>query len=422
MPEASRCRMTDLSLRVLTRGTTRLETALLLMVLTFLGSLAGARAQEGAADFYDVITRPGSALLEMPDAWIPVWCDARTIAFQRAQTLETGSRRWIEYHTLGEASFRTESLTDEQGGLLACSRGGRERVMHRGGYVWGLGQIVLVGADGREVELAARGYLVSEDRRLRTFVFQSDQNSREPARFELVTFDNTSDQHFPQSSPRVTAIVAPPYAVVYTAALSRDGNLLAYATHGQFYSGWPHDAPSLDLFLVRIGQSQVRRVRVDGVFDEGTRLDDLLFEGDRLVLGGTSTTGELVMAICSTDHATSVPCRMRSTGLDAREFKVAGLSPKGLPIIASRYHRVGPNNLRACLFELPEAAGSGASPSCRATVPVAETYGPERDEFQVLAPDRRHVAVLTRYRASPESPPPAVATWVVVPISEFQDK
>lgn len=220
----------------------------------------------------------------------------------------------------------------------------------------------------------------------------------------------------------MTAIAAPPYAMVHTAALSRDGRLLAYTTRGLFHSGWPGDAPALDLFLVRIGQSQGRRVRLDGVFDEGTRVDDLLFEGGRLVLGGTSTAGELVMAICSTDHATSVPCRMRSTGLDAGEFKVAGLSPKGLPIIASKFGRVGANHLRACLFELPEAAGSGASPSCRATVPLAETYGPERDEFQMLAPDRRHVAVLTRYRASPESPPPAEATWVVVPLSEFQDK
>lgn len=425
MPEASRCRTMDPSLRALPRGTTRLGTTLLLMALTFLGGLAGARAQEGAADFYDVITRPGSALLEMRDGWFPVWCDARTLAFQRAQTLETGSRRWIEYHTLGEATFRTESLADEQGGLMACSRDGRERVMHRGGYVWGRGQVVLVGADGREVELAAHAYLVSADRRLRTFIFQTGIDG-DPARFELIAFENAGDGDFPLSPslapPRVTEIVAPPYAVVHTAALSRDGRLLAYATHAKFYSGRPHEAPSLDLFLVRIGQSQVRRVRLDGVFDEGTRVDDLLFEGDRLVLGGTSTTGELIMAICSTDHATSVPCRMRSTGLDAGEFKVAGLSPKGLPIIASKFGRVGANHLRACLFELREAAGSGASPSCRATVPAAITYGPERDEFQMLAPDRRHVAVLTRYRASPESPPPAEATWVVVPMSEFLDR
>lgn len=196
MPEASRCRTMDLSLRALSCGTT-----LLLIVLTLLGGLAGARAQDGAADFYDVITRPGSALVEMRDGWFPVWCDARTIAFQRAQTLEKGSRRWIEYHTLGEATFRTESLADEQGGLMACSRDGRERVMHRGGYVWGLGQVVLVAADGREVELAAHAYLVSEDRRLRTFVFQSDTNWKEPTRFELVTFDNAGDQDFPPQVP-----------------------------------------------------------------------------------------------------------------------------------------------------------------------------------------------------------------------------
>ena len=416
MPEASRCRRTDLSLRALPRGTT-----LLLLVLTFLGSLAGARAQEGSADFYDVITRPGSALVEMPDSWIPLWCDARTIALRRERLPEAGSRIWIEYQTLGEAAYKTESFPDEQGVLVACSRAGGERVMFRDGGGGERGHFFLVGADGREVQLAADTQIISVDRRLRTFIFNSAL-SWEPPRFELMAFDNAGDQDFPQLPPRVTVIAAPPYAVVHTAALSRDGRLLAYATRALFYSGLPHEAPARDLFLVRVGQPQLRRIRLDGVFDEDTRLDTMLFEGDRLVLGGRSTTGELVMATCSTDHAKTIPCRMRSTGLDAREFKVAGLSPKGLPIIVSNFGRVGANHLRDCLFELPEATGSGASPSCRATEPVAITYGQPHSEFQVLAPDRRHVAVLTRYRASPESQPPTVATWVVVPISEFQDR
>jgi hypothetical protein len=150
-------------------------------------------------------------------------------------------------------------------------------------------------------------------------------------------------------------------------------------------------------------------------------LDSLFFDGDRLVLGGTSTTKELVVAICSTDHPTSVPCRLQLTGLDATEFEVASLSSKGLPMIVSRVQEVGKDGLRACLFEFSEANRGVAPPTCRASVPPKPTYGMGREQFYSIAPDRRHAAVLTQYRSSQDSPLPDHSTWVVVPLSEFQN-
>ncbi len=395
---------------------------MIFLSLALLASFSGARAQENSHGSYDIVTRPGSALLEVQSAlWWPVWCDAHTIAFQRE--VEAGARRIVEYHTLGAATFRTENLI-EGGGLVACSRGGAERVMRRGGTDGDTGEFFLVEtSDRREIELTATAWmrLMSTDHLLRNYTFESESPIGGGfTNFELVTLEKARDGDFPEAPPRRTMISAPQYAVIHRAALSADGGTLAYATRAMYHSGARRDGPPLELFLLQIGQSKARRVLTGDVIDEDTRLDSLFFDGNRLVLGGTSTTKELVIAICSTDHPTSVLCRLQPTGLDATEFEIASLTSKGLPMIVSRVQILGQNGLRACLFEFSEANRGAAPPTCRASVPPKPTYGMEPEQFYSIAPDRRHVAVRTRYRSSQDSPLPDQSTWVVVPLSEFQ--
>lgn len=222
----------------------RLATMIFLS-LAFLTSFAGTRAQEGSYDPYDIVTRSGSALLEVQSAlWWPVWCDAQTVAFQREA--EAGARRVVEYHTLGEAKFRTEILTDG-GGLVACSRGGAERVMRRGGTNGDAGEFFLVRiSDRREIELTATKWarLVSVDHLLRNYIFESEAPiGGGLTNIELVALEKTRDGDFPEARPRRTMISAPQYAVIHRAALSADGSTLAYTTRAMYHSGARREVP-----------------------------------------------------------------------------------------------------------------------------------------------------------------------------------
>jgi hypothetical protein len=382
----------------------------MMLSLAFFGFFQGTHAQDSTDNSQHIVTRPGSVLLELRNGAVdPVWCDAETVAMARWS--DDGQRRWIEIHRLGSATVRTESLLE--GALVACSRGGTEWVELRGGTDTGIGQYLLVRASDRhEVELAAWGLFISADHSLRSFVFETDIQMGGAPTFELVTVENARQGHFWQT--RATTIVASQYAAVQTVAISGDGRNLAYATRQKHHSGARREGLPLELVLSRTGESQTRRLRMADLIDEETQLDSLFFAGDRLVIAGISTAGKLIVAICPADAARATACQEQSTGLDGRAFEVASLGSNGLPIIAARFSGIGELG-RPCLFELSKANRDAAPSACRLTVPPKPTYGSEPEPFYSMAPDRRHVTVLTQGRWPRD-------TWVVVSLSEFQNQ
>lgn len=175
------------------------------------------------------------------------------------------------------------------------------------------------------------------------------------------------------------------------------------------------------LSVLRIEHGRTGRERPSVFTGDSIRLEALFFEANELVLAGASDRRMLVVARCTLGSKEVSRCRWRDLAIDAGLFELAGFDSRGSVVVASRVHRVGGNGLRACLFAFADHLPS-LPDACRLTTPVTRVLGSIPEAFYSMAPDRRHVAVLTSRRSARGDAGPASASpiWAVVPTSVFR--
>jgi hypothetical protein len=366
-------------------------------------------AQSETAGETEVKTRPGSAIIEIHDViFPPVWCDSALIALQREQA----GRRWIEYHDIERKRSRIEDL-HEEGGLVACSRDGAERLMNRAAD----GFVLVRPGDRQEIGLSHDARFISADDRLRRFILGPEgDRARIRPQFRLVTFDPAVEPSVQSRRQHTLGGVPPQFW--WPAAINGGGRYVAYVTGPEVPLDLDPAFSSLRLVVAEIDGPHKASSPLPALMGLAAQFERVFFDRGSLVLQGVSDQQKLVVVICTIQTDASPNCFGHLLVFDAAKFHVVGLGANGL-ILGSNVGEVGASGLRACLFAL---GVSQAPPRCQIDpdVRVPRIYGERPEAYYSISPNRDYVAVLSRYRQSRSDPAPLAPAWVVIPTSELQ--